>query len=347
LSLLNKDEQLKLFSEVAYRISHETQEKRRFDLISHAFEKLDFAVKFRWRIGQLIADGQIIKIKYGYGDYGDFDITQISYPVERPESDDAFQSDESIFFNHSSPPSESKVLPPKLDSPHISYSQIWLFEKGKQVGIATIDSSEGALFSADVREALDPYKHLMVLALDPAETSPDDEVMSFIARKMKKQILVLGKDNGLEIERLRWIIRALEEMEYKPVLVKDFQDLPELTNEQKVRFFMTTSRFVVIEDSFPSGAIAEMNYCRDMRVITACFRQTGRGSTYMVRDLPIDFKFIRDFEYDGTEDSVRNAVKEAARWSEEQLAERAKQLRQIYPWRALEIDSTSKQSDAN
>jgi len=331
LKLLNKEEQLRLFSEVAYQISHENVEAKRFELLSSAFEKIGFVSKFRWRIGELIEDEKILRIKYGYGDYGGFDVTQIRYRVEHPDSEDAFKKDESLFFENMGLDHPAETQSPKLDCAVASFSQMWLYYQGKQVGIASIDSPQIRLFSAEVREALDPYKHLMVLALDQSPSRQKSDVIAFLASTKQNQVVVLGKDNGPELERLRSISKALSELGYKPVLLKDFPDLRELNNEQKAYSFLVSSRFAIIEDSFPSGAIIEMKMIGETRTTTARLRETGKGSTFMTTDYPIDYHFISDFAYDGSFTSICNAVKRASAWAEQNIRERANELEKTKP----------------
>jgi len=95
------------------------------------------------------------------------------------------------------------------------------------------------------------------------------------------------------------------------VFAKRAPDIPEMSNEEKVRVLADTSRFVVLENSFPAGQIAELKMCATNRIITASIRQSGKGSSWMVGDYSKDFDFINEFEYDGSLSSLKTAISHA------------------------------------
>lgn len=340
MELISKEEQLKLFAEVAYQMSHESVELRRFELLTHAFQNIGLGSGFRWRIGRRVEEGKAIAVQYGFGNYGSLDITNLRYRVDTQDEERLHEQDEAIFLDgHSTTPSDvNSSFRPKSSA--ISFIQMWLYRYGKNIGIATFDYPGASFFSAYVREALDPYKHLMVLALNADPHELQDDVVSFVSRLKQRQVVILGKDTGPESERLRWIAEILLELGYEPVIVKDEPDIPEISNEEKVLVFMNTSRFAVVENSFASGEIAELKMSSANRIISACVRETGRGSTWMLSGYPVDFNFIQEFEYDGSHESLRRSLQQATKWAEDRIVERRKYYQANYPRQANESGSS-------
>jgi len=164
-------------------------------------------------------------------------------------------------------------------------------------------------------------------------TTGAEGIVAMVSRSRLQQVLVLGKDSGAELERLHSISTLLAAAGYAPILVKEHEDIPELSNEEKVRVFADHSRFVVLENSFPAGQIAEIKMCSNNRIITAAMRERGQGSSYMVTDYSNDYDFIKEFEYEMTSDSLCVAINLAVAWAEEQIKRRINYYNNLYPWR--------------
>ena len=126
-----------------------------------------------------------------------------------------------------------------------------------------------------------------------------------------------------ELELLRTIARSLQSAEYRPILVKDLPDVEEMSNEDKVRSFADASRFVVLENTFPAGQIAECKILSTNRIVTVFLRQEGAGSSYMVTDYHKDFDFMEEFTYrNASPESLRLALERACDWAERKIEER-------------------------
>lgn len=199
------------------------------------------------------------------------------------------------------------------------------------LGVLTIDSLTPRAFSASWEEALEPFVDLLSLILSTLKEVPEDVVRA-VEELRESSVLVLGKDCGPEVARLKHISRALRAKGYRPRLVKEASDIPELSNEEKVRVFADLSRFVILENSYPAGQIAELKICATNRIVTATLREKGRGSSYMVTDYSKDFDFIQEFEF-LSEDEIPAAVDEATTWAESKLEERRSYYDERYPWR--------------
>lgn len=130
-------------------------------------------------------------------------------------------------------------------------------------------------------------------------------------------MLVLGSYGDEGIKRLRFIEGHLFKAGYDPVLVADYPSAPE-SLEAKVLSFITVSRFIVYEATFPSGGIDEFAICKNTEAITAVLHEKGRMATAMQVHYPLGHNFIRFFPYD--KDTLAEALHEAAKWAETVVA---------------------------
>lgn len=144
----------------------------------------------------------------------------------------------------------------------------------------------------------------------------------------EKFVLVLGQDST-EVARLRAIQSSLESHGYSGIVMKDLAETKIQCLEEKVNMLGSLSRFVVCENTTPSGHIAELQICTRNRFVTAILQQAGHRATLMQADYGLDFSFVETFEYTdmpGIQDCVDRAVK----WANGKLAERTKYLESLY-----------------
>ena len=91
-------------------------------------------------------------------------------------------------------------------------------------------------------------------------------------------VLVLGADTGKHLSRLQAIKRVLEEHGYYVYLVKEQPNRLGESTMQKVLRYALSSRFVVVENSCPSGHLYEVPHVAKMaECVTAVLQQQGRG----------------------------------------------------------------------
>ncbi len=164
------------------------------------------------------------------------------------------------------------------------------------------------------------------------KTKLTNESFKEITSKFKKNtVLVLGKDTEKGIKILRNIQEILKELGYDSILVKDLEDIPSQSNEEKVRLCTLLAKFTILENSYPSGGIAELSkICSTSRVVTATLREKGKGSSYMVSDYDIDYKHIKEFEYDG---NIKAKIVESTQWAEKFISDKIDYLNKNYYWR--------------
>jgi hypothetical protein len=157
-----------------------------------------------------------------------------------------------------------------------------------------------------------------------------------IARTIRaRNVVILGKDTGDEYLLLKRAQAEVERAGYSAAIVKDQEELPELSNEDKVRLLCDLSRFVVCENSYASGHLTELKMCSTNRIVTVVLRETGKGGSFMVADYPFDFSFMREFEYGGSgSTTLEVATRNGISWAEERIEEKRRYLTRLYPWRS-------------
>lgn len=156
-------------------------------------------------------------------------------------------------------------------------------------------------------------------------------LISAISSIKEKTILILGQDTS-ELHRLQRIKDTLAHLGYYGVIVKEIEDIDIQTIEEKVNMLGSISRFIICENSTPSGHVDELKMCSMNRFVTAIIQQDGLGATWMQSDYPMDYSFIKTFSY-ASIDNIKASVQQAVKWGEEKVRERAEMLNQLYTWR--------------
>jgi hypothetical protein len=96
---------------------------------------------------------------------------------------------------------------------------------------------------------------------------------------------VLGKDTGAGMKRLRLIAGALEELGYYPVIIKDQPDKLGESVIQKVMRYALSSRFVLVENTEPSGHLYEIPHVgKAAECVVGFLQEKGKGATWMFED---------------------------------------------------------------
>lgn len=153
----------------------------------------------------------------------------------------------------------------------------------------------------------------------------------FISSFREKMVLVLGSYDDSGERRLYAIAQNLRELGYEPLIIKDVPDFEHYDLPQKVATIAALSRFVVIDDSEPSGHLSEVEICRQNRWVTVLLRAGGIGASWMTAGASYSSKVILEKEYNP--DNPREAVSEAVQWAEMRLTEMGAKLNLLYPWR--------------
>ena len=140
----------------------------------------------------------------------------------------------------------------------------------------------------------------------------------------RQMVLVLGQDTT-HIDRLN-------SHGYIGIIVKEQSDIDIQSIEEKVNMLASLCRFVICDNSFPSGHIDELKICALNRFVTAVIQEKGKGATWMQSDYRFDFSFIEVFEYPDV-GNIRRTVDKAVEWAERKLTDRKSFFDKLYTWR--------------
>jgi hypothetical protein len=180
-----------------------------------------------------------------------------------------------------------------------------------------------------------PWIQDMLLGLSNSPTGDyyeqTTESKSSIWKTKENSTIVFGKYTGLEKNDLLHVRDHLISKNYDAHLLEELPEHPSMSMEEKVRFWSSATRFSVMIDREPSGALVEYQLLKDGRVVLALLRQKGEFSTRMIGDEPlVDMNYIRIFEF---ETSPLEVIDEAIAWAEEVVKKRINAYGKLYPWR--------------
>jgi hypothetical protein len=205
-------------------------------------------------------------------------------------------------------------------------------------------------------ETLDDLRHHLSLFLAQLRTKlkkpcyslakeEENKLTSILEQSMKTNVLVLGKDSDPEgIRKIDRISTVLKTKGYNPVLLKKLPEIKYLSLEGKATRVGALTRFVIAEDSRPSGHIDEVNICARCEYVTATLREIGAGSTWMQAHYPIQYNFMNRFCYrngrltkihdslcDKAYETLEESAEKAIAWAEKRIAEQEREFsRRIY-----------------
>lgn len=144
-------------------------------------------------------------------------------------------------------------------------------------------------------------------------------------------VLVLGKDTGEALERLRRIASRLEARGYFATIIKDQPDKLCESVLQKVMRHALSSKFVIIENTEPSGHLYEIPHVgKAAECVTAFLQEQGKGATWMFEDAFGKNQHWHKFVYAPAD--LENTVDQAAHWAEEVIKEFGAFQQRVLPW---------------
>lgn len=111
-------------------------------------------------------------------------------------------------------------------------------------------------------------------------------------------VLILGKDTGEGLELLKRIQMHLDNLGFYTYIIKEQPYVIGESVIQKVLRYGLSSRFVIIENSEPTGHLYEFPHITKIAELTTIVLQRqGEGSTWMFEDLYHRLQNIKKFEY--------------------------------------------------
>lgn len=160
-----------------------------------------------------------------------------------------------------------------------------------------------------------------------------NKIMDILKNSLRQNVLVLGKDSDEEgLAKIKRIMSVLVNHRYVPVKLKDLSEIMFLSPEDKMTRVGGLCRFIIAEDSRPSGHIDELRLCVDCQYITATVREAGTAATWMQSHYPVQYKFMNRFCYRNVKkatmrdslcanvnDSLEIATEKAIEWAEKRI----------------------------
>lgn len=129
-------------------------------------------------------------------------------------------------------------------------------------------------------------------------------------------VLILGKDTGDGLDLLKRIQTHLDNLGFYTYIIKEQSDIIGESVMQKVLRFGLSSRFVIIENSEPTGHLYEFPHITKFAELTSIVLQRqGEGSTWMFEDLYHRLQNIKKFEY--TNDTLEEQINVGIEWANE------------------------------
>jgi len=123
------------------------------------------------------------------------------------------------------------------------------------------------------------------------------------------------QDTGPSFERLKQIATKLEELGYFTYIVKEQPDKIGESVIQKVLRFALSSKFVIVDNSEPSGHLYEVPHvAKAAECITVFLQQEGKGATWMFEDGYAKHKHWHKVTF--SDGGLEEAVEEAASWAD-------------------------------
>lgn len=144
-------------------------------------------------------------------------------------------------------------------------------------------------------------------------------------------VLILGKDSGAALDRLKTIASRLEELGYYTYIIKEEPDRLGESVVQKVLRYALSSKFVLIENTEASGHLYEIPHvAKAAECVTVVLQEEGLGATWMFEDAYAKHTHWHKLTYIGG--GLRHAVDKAAAWAEKFVADFSAYQAANLPW---------------
>jgi hypothetical protein len=144
-------------------------------------------------------------------------------------------------------------------------------------------------------------------------------------------VLVLGKDTGAALDRLNAMKCKLEELGYYVYMIKEQPDRLGESIVQKVLRYALSSKFVLIENTEPSGHLYEIPHvAKAAECVTVVLQEEGKGATWMFEDAYAKHNHWHKLTY--REEGLENVVEAAATWAEKFVTDFAGYQVANLPW---------------
>lgn len=128
-------------------------------------------------------------------------------------------------------------------------------------------------------------------------------------------VLILGKDTGEALHRLKRIEAKLQERGYFTYIIKEQPDRAGESVIQKAMRYALSAKFVVIENTEASGHLYEIPHVtKAAECVTVVLLEAGKGATWIFEDAYGKHKHWHKIEY--AEHKLDEAVEQGCVWAE-------------------------------
>ncbi len=153
----------------------------------------------------------------------------------------------------------------------------------------------------------------------------------YVAKSNEKTVHVLGSYDDQGKARLRSIVNGLRDLGYEAFTAEDIPDHPEQDLTQKVITIACLSRFIVIDDTSPSGHLLEFGKCKENDWLTIVLHAQGVRGSWMTATGSLYSKVILEQDYNPESPGV--ALTTVTTQAERVLSDLKRDLRSSSPWR--------------
>jgi hypothetical protein len=144
-------------------------------------------------------------------------------------------------------------------------------------------------------------------------------------------VLILGNDSGPALARLKRIESKLQELGYYTYIIKEQPDKAGESVIQKVMRYALSSKFVLIENTEPSGYLYEIPHvAKAAECVTVVLQEEGKGATWMFEDAYAKHKHWHKLTYEDA--ALENTVEQAAIWAEKFVGKFGNYQAAKLPW---------------
>jgi len=147
----------------------------------------------------------------------------------------------------------------------------------------------------------------------------------------QKSVLLLGSYDTEGKQRLTAIGQTIEALGYDPILIEDVPDIGPYDLLQKVTAIGAICKIILIDDSSPSGHLAEVEICRNNRWVTILLHNGGKSASWMTAGASFTSNVILEQDYDYKDPA--KPVSDVMKWAEDKIKELEIKLSETYPWR--------------
>ena len=151
----------------------------------------------------------------------------------------------------------------------------------------------------------------------------------YLAEFKERTVLLLGSFDQPGRSRLATIRASLARHGYLVVQLDGVPDTFHYDLRQKFTTVAAICRFLVVDDSAPSGQLAELALAEQQRLYTVVMRLLGSHSSSLMKGVEVASQFFKEFSYTSSE--VDSIVTQAVAWVEPLIKARQEALAELHP----------------